>query len=652
MDLNTTHDDNNGFEYESKFHVNGVRASEIFGQLSKIDTIAGLSLGPVESVENLDTFFDTSKLFLANIGAVLRIRIKDGAKIVVTLKTQADDEETYQQDAHLRKETEGSPDEALLVNIAEKLRELTVITDKYSPFSYYFLGLRGLFAKWGLREIFSSRNNRLGRKIYLNGTQHVATMFMDSVEFFNDYKQRPFFEIEIELTNANVGRETIQKLSTELLQRFPHDVFVNDKSKYQRGLEFIGVTDDFSNETKLIILGDVAPVEDYLMNLRTISTFDLGEPDLYEIQDAYFDTPDQKLYKSNCYLRIRRRRSQETFTLRHYRRSAEKQVIDQFEIKDKASIDTLLRIIQYLDQSEILPRLELPGRFEGNVSEVLLSMGFQLIQRLETNRSAFHVYDQNRHFANVKLDKVKYFIGGETYIHNEIEISTSSDFGDITKVQIVGFSLISKFDSKIVIGDDPKHVTGLKLAAGQSFKAQDAYRALQMFERRIADPETIYLTGSDLDEEGTFTHPIFGTPPKGSQFRCDVFMIMPFRKEFDDIYRDAIIPAVEDLELLIKRGDDFPSAPGVIMDEVWAAINVAKFVIVETTIVSPNVYYELGIAHTLGKPAIVITSDKSTMPFDIRHRRYLVYENTIPGGKKLQLELSNQIRALLADINS
>lgn len=39
----------------------------------------------------------------------------------------------------------------------------------------------------------------------------------------------------------------------------------------------------------------------------------------------------------------------------------------------------------------------------------------------------------------------------------------------------------------------------------------------------------------------------------------------------------------------------------------------------------PNVFYELGICHTLGKECVVITQNKEDVPFDIRHRRFIWY---------------------------
>jgi hypothetical protein len=147
-------------------------------------------------------------------------------------------------------------------------------------------------------------------------------------------------------------------------------------------------------------------------------------------------------------------------------------------------------------------------------------------------------------------------------------------------------------------------------------------------------------------------NPIFGEPSTQSQFQSDVFMIMPFRDEYNTVYQNIIRPVVSSLNLTMKRGDDFNSVTGVIMQEVWAAINGCKVVIVETTEINANVYYELGIAHTLGKPAILLTQTKEIehIPFDVRHLRFIVYENTITGGEKLSKDLKNAIVWLMNDL--
>jgi hypothetical protein len=140
--------------------------------------------------------------------------------------------------------------------------------------------------------------------------------------------------------------------------------------------------------------------------------------------------------------------------------------------------------------------------------------------------------------------------------------------------------------------------------------------------------------------------PIFGPPPQQSQFLNDGFMIMPFRPDIDPIYTDCVRPVVEELKLTIRRGDDFFSNHSII-SEIWGAIYHARFVIAECTGRNANVNYELGIAHTLGKPAIMITQNLEDIPFDLRHLRIILYENTPDGLSALKQQLRTAITRLL-----
>lgn len=171
-------------------------------------------------------------------------------------------------------------------------------------------------------------------------------------------------------------------------------------------------------------------------------------------------------------------------------------------------------------------------------------------------------------------------------------------------------------------------------------------RALQVHEAQKR------ITVDQTNDGWLRVSPIFGEPLRQTQFQSDLFMIMPFRDQFNSIYHNVIRPVTTSLNLTIKRGDDFSSVRGSIMQEVWSALNACRLVIAETTEVNANVYYELGIAHTLGKSAILLTQNKDIeqIPFDIRHLRFIVYENTIQGGEKLAQDLKQAIIWILNDL--
>ncbi|MEL6405840.1 MAG: DUF4062 domain-containing protein [Chloroflexota bacterium] len=173
-------------------------------------------------------------------------------------------------------------------------------------------------------------------------------------------------------------------------------------------------------------------------------------------------------------------------------------------------------------------------------------------------------------------------------------------------------------------------------------------RALELHS---AQQQVMNEPGEDYDNKITVA-PLWGEPIRRSQFQSDIFMIMPFREPYNSVYTEVIRPLAADLNMTIKRGDEFASTRGSIMQEVWAALNSCRLVIAETTMINANVYYELGIAHTLGKPVILLTQTKEVeeLPFDIRGLRFTVYEDSATGSQDLEKNLRKTIIWLMNDL--
>ena len=115
------------------------------------------------------------------------------------------------------------------------------------------------------------------------------------------------------------------------------------------------------------------------------------------------------------------------------------------------------------------------------------------------------------------------------------------------------------------------------------------------------------------------------------------FVLMPFSDDFFLNYEDAIRPAVEAAGLRgVHAGEIFGTRE--IMEDIWESICVAKLIIADVTGRNPNVFYELGIAHTLGKECVVLTQNSHDVPFDIKSRRYLQYDPTKRASLRDRLE--------------
>jgi len=128
------------------------------------------------------------------------------------------------------------------------------------------------------------------------------------------------------------------------------------------------------------------------------------------------------------------------------------------------------------------------------------------------------------------------------------------------------------------------------------------------------------------------------------------FILMPFADTSDvqKVYRDHVKPVLESrCGLRCERADDIYDISGV-MQSVWEGINRARLVVADLTGKNANVFYELGIAHTLGKPVIVLTQSMEFVPFDLRHLRCIVYEYKPRSITKLETALENTVKRVLS----
>jgi len=97
------------------------------------------------------------------------------------------------------------------------------------------------------------------------------------------------------------------------------------------------------------------------------------------------------------------------------------------------------------------------------------------------------------------------------------------------------------------------------------------------------------------------------------------FMVMPFAAPLGNYYEKVYKPAIEKAGLKAVRADTEIFGAGKIMDQVWSGINAAKVLVAELTTRNPNVFYELGLAHALKKPVVLVSSNEDDVPFDLKH---------------------------------
>ena len=139
---------------------------------------------------------------------------------------------------------------------------------------------------------------------------------------------------------------------------------------------------------------------------------------------------------------------------------------------------------------------------------------------------------------------------------------------------------------------------------------------------------------------------IFGIAKKKPGPPPDVFVVMPFAAEMDPVF--ARIKSVgEGLGLKVERGDEAFTA-NVVMEDIWSSISFSRLVVADCTGRNSNVFYEIGLAHAIGKVTIPVSQTITDIPFDIGHRRVIVYEATSEGMDQFAEKLEATICSELA----
>lgn len=106
--------------------------------------------------------------------------------------------------------------------------------------------------------------------------------------------------------------------------------------------------------------------------------------------------------------------------------------------------------------------------------------------------------------------------------------------------------------------------------------------------------------------------------------RC--FMLMPFSTEFDYIY-GMIKKDLNDNGLICNRADEIAGSKPI-LNKILTEILKSRYIIADLTNYNPNVFYELGIAHSFkdAQNILMIKQKSSKIPFDLTHLTYIEYD--------------------------
>ncbi len=139
----------------------------------------------------------------------------------------------------------------------------------------------------------------------------------------------------------------------------------------------------------------------------------------------------------------------------------------------------------------------------------------------------------------------------------------------------------------------------------------------------------------------TFSPQVFEIPAKPQNEKL-ITVMLPFKLQPSF---DAIKTACDNLNLECKKANDIWENATFIQD-IFELIFTSKVVVADFTGKNPNVFYEVGIAHTLGKTVIPITQSLDDVPADLGHHRALKYLPNAQGYIELTSDIEKRLKTL------
>lgn len=127
-----------------------------------------------------------------------------------------------------------------------------------------------------------------------------------------------------------------------------------------------------------------------------------------------------------------------------------------------------------------------------------------------------------------------------------------------------------------------------------------------------------------------------------------IFVVMPFAKEFEDVYLLGIREVAEKMRFIVERADDIEHNENI-LSVIRGKIQAANAVIGDTTGSNPNVFYEIGYAHALEVPTVLIARKGSSLPFDLQTENHILYETIVELRERLEKRLSMTLKIAQTD---
>lgn len=124
------------------------------------------------------------------------------------------------------------------------------------------------------------------------------------------------------------------------------------------------------------------------------------------------------------------------------------------------------------------------------------------------------------------------------------------------------------------------------------------------------------------------------------------------RERADEIFNFVVEPIVKEFDLSPTRSDRDPT-PGQVTAQIIRSLTAARIVIADLTGRNPNVYYELGVAHSFGIPVVILVDTVDSLSFDTSQERVIELGEQerlgVADAEKAKKKLRDSVRVVLAD---
>ena len=173
----------------------------------------------------------------------------------------------------------------------------------------------------------------------------------------------------------------------------------------------------------------------------------------------------------------------------------------------------------------------------------------------------------------------------------------------------------------------------------------DVLDRAKLMKRASVSPYAPYVgSQTKYQNPGILVRPQFFEIPAQPIDRKLVSVMMPFKSSFDPVY-SAITNAANKAGMHTQRADNIWEH-SVLMQDLFSLIYRSHVVVCDFSEKNPNVFYEAGIAHMLGRHVVPITQSHDDVPFDLRQHRYLHYLNNGEGLAGLTGQLAARLTTL------